>query len=104
MTGRLWITPERWRRIQEIYHRAREPPAGTRRAFLEAACAEEGDPLGEVEALLEHSTADDGFLGRPRMALAAAMISGSGQTLVDLRIGIFERGTRDSAAMPRSRF
>ena len=51
------MTPKRWRRIEELYHRARERAAGPRRAFLEAACAEKVDLRCEVEPLFEHSAA-----------------------------------------------
>jgi hypothetical protein len=49
------MTPERWRRIEKLYHRAHVQPAGPRRAFLEAAYADEVDLRCEVEPLLEHS-------------------------------------------------
>jgi hypothetical protein len=52
VTGSGSLTPERWRRVNEIFHRALERPAADRRAFLDAECG--GDPAlaSEVASLL----------------------------------------------------
>ena len=47
------MTPERWHRIEELFHQARERPLGERSEFLDGAC--DGDPVlrREIDALLE---------------------------------------------------
>src|SRR5205807_7146440 len=59
------MQPERWRRIEDLYHatRAREP--NDRRAFLAAACGSDDDLRRQVEILLEQDTAREGILDRP---------------------------------------
>jgi len=72
---------ERWKRIEEVYHRAVGCAQGERKAFLEGACAGDDAFRREVEALLAVST--EGKLETPALAVAANMISdptGSGLT------------------------
>ena len=59
------MTPDRWSRIEALYHDARARAAPDRSEFLERACV--GDPAlrREVESLLEYEGAADGFLERP---------------------------------------
>src|SRR5438105_5774365 len=54
------MSPERWRRVGELYHEALEHPAEQRAALLAAADA---DLRAEVESLLAQST--EGLLDRP---------------------------------------
>jgi serine/threonine-protein kinase len=51
----------RWKRIEEIFHRADEQPAGERDAFLAQVCGSDDELRREVESLLRHAT-PDGFL------------------------------------------
>jgi hypothetical protein len=54
------MTPERWRRITEIFHAARQQPE--RAAFLEKACGEDAALLQEVEVLLREDAGAVGLL------------------------------------------
>ena len=65
------MTPERWKRTEEIYHAAYALPPGERAAFLAAACAEEEDLRRDVESLLTESESDGGFPEMPALALPA---------------------------------
>lgn len=49
------MTPERWQRIEELFHAARERAAAERASFLAEACEGDASVLSEVEALLAHS-------------------------------------------------
>ena len=60
------MTPERWRRIEQIYHAAREQTSAARRTLLDQACDGDEDLRREVEALLTDSTPDDDILGGRR--------------------------------------
>jgi serine/threonine protein kinase len=59
--------PDRWSRVEALYHAARERDAGERAAFLDAACVGDADLRREMESLLAQPT-DDGFLSVPAMA------------------------------------
>src|SRR5262245_13646012 len=50
------MTPERWSRIEDLYHAARQKDAAGRAAFLAEACAGDDDLRQEVETLLEQPT------------------------------------------------
>jgi len=49
------MTPERWQRIEALYHAALEREAGDRSAFLTEACGDDEGLRREVEGLLEQS-------------------------------------------------
>ena len=49
------MTPERWKRIEELYHEARARPPAERAAFLAAACADDEAMRRDVESLLAES-------------------------------------------------
>ena len=46
------MSPERWRRIEDVYHAALERDSGERPAFLREACRDDSDLRSEVESLL----------------------------------------------------
>ena len=50
------MDPERWKRIEEIYHSALEHEPGGRTAFLAEACHSDADLRREVEGLLAQPT------------------------------------------------
>ncbi|HEV2446280.1 MAG TPA: serine/threonine-protein kinase, partial [Candidatus Sulfopaludibacter sp.] len=53
------MTPERWKRIEDLLRQASEQPPGEREAFLAAACAGDPDLKSEVENLLAPDTASE---------------------------------------------
>ena len=56
------MTPERWKRIEGLYHSAYARPSGERAAFLVAACPDDDALRREVEALLNESGSAEGIL------------------------------------------
>ena len=64
------MTPERWQRIEALYHAAHAQPPDERAAFLADACPEDAALRGEVEALLNDPVSEDEFLRRPALAVA----------------------------------
>ena len=72
------MTPERWKQIEDLYHRADALPAAERSAFLIATCSDEA-LRADVLALLAN---DNGFLDRVdigaarRAAAASIAVSG----------------------------
>jgi eukaryotic-like serine/threonine-protein kinase len=55
------MTPERWRRIEEIFREASEHPEADRDAFLDQACGDDAELRNEVASLLSHE-GEDGFI------------------------------------------
>jgi serine/threonine protein kinase len=84
-------TPDRWHRIEALYHSALERDPAARNAFLDGACGNDLDLRREIESLLAADATGQGFLDRPVAALLAesgtieaqAMI---GQTVSHYRI------------------
>ena len=68
------MTPERWQRIEELYHAAHARPADERAAFLAEACRGDEKLRREVESLLNQSSQDE-FLAAPSLETATGLIS-----------------------------
>ena len=49
------MSPERWQKVEKIYHAALEREPGERAAFLTQDCQGDQDLRSEVEALLAQS-------------------------------------------------
>jgi serine/threonine protein kinase/Tol biopolymer transport system component len=69
------VTPERWKRTEELYHAAWIRPAAERAAFLAAACPDDEGVRREVESLLNESAFDDGLLAGPALVAAADLVA-----------------------------
>ena len=66
------MTPERWQRVEELYHAAHARPAAARAAFLAEACHGDDRLRREVESLLNQPS-DHGFLAAPSLETASAL-------------------------------
>ncbi|HEY6363028.1 MAG TPA: serine/threonine-protein kinase [Vicinamibacterales bacterium] len=75
------MNPERWRRIERIFHSALERPSREREAFLEQECRGDDDLRREVQSLLDRAASAEGFLNGPAAAAAAQMIEGAAPIL-----------------------
>src|SRR5580765_3159871 len=69
------MTPERWKRTEDLYHAARARPSSERAAFLVEACPDDESLLRDVESLLAESESDDGFLGESTLAMSGSMLT-----------------------------
>jgi serine/threonine protein kinase/tetratricopeptide (TPR) repeat protein len=65
------MQPERWRRVEELFHGALSVEEGRRVAFLEESCAGDPDLRIEVESLLARHKEAGSFLESPALDLAA---------------------------------
>jgi Tol biopolymer transport system component len=74
------MSPERFQKIEEIYHAARELEPSRRSAFLARACSGDEELRRELEELLAQDPARDGMFARP----AAGLLNDSA---VDLAAG-----------------
>ena len=72
------MDPERWRRIEELYHSVLEMKPDLRESYLDEACA--GDPSlrREVERLIERQSEAEGFIESPALELAAKALAAEG--------------------------
>src|SRR5262249_16991760 len=72
-TGGPVMTPERWRRIERLYHAALERDTDERAAFLADACAGDEALRGEVESLLRCDVRAENFIEAPALEVAARL-------------------------------
>ena len=63
------MEPERWRRVEELYHRALELGAGSRVAFLEDSCGGDAELRREVESLLAREKQAEHFMEAPALEM-----------------------------------
>jgi eukaryotic-like serine/threonine-protein kinase len=74
------VTPERYRRAQEIFAEALEQPAGSRAAFVARACEGDQELAREAQSLLESFGAlPDDFLAKPAVALVTGSALGESE-------------------------
>jgi serine/threonine-protein kinase len=71
------MEPERWEKIQELFHEAADLPENERRAFLDANCFSDPTLLNEVIALLEADKSPASVLGKQVSEIAGELLTGS---------------------------
>ena len=59
------MSPDRWQRVETLYHAALELEPESRETFLSDACADDADLRYEVESLLSQGDAHTSPLDRP---------------------------------------
>ena len=74
------MNPERWQRIEELYHAALEREESQRAGFLEEACAGDEALRREVESLLSFHQQAGSFIEAPALEEAARALPSSGAT------------------------
>src|SRR6516162_5536227 len=85
------MTSDRWRRIEELYHSAREQEGSQRAAFLKEACAGDDALRREVESLLAQEKGVKGFLEAPASEAAAKLlVKDRGQSWVGRQLGSYQ--------------
>ena len=75
------MEPERWRRIDQLYHAALELQPSQRAAFLEQQCATDSALRREVESLLGYDQKAERFIESPALDLAAQLLAQDGNKL-----------------------
>ena len=73
------MEPERWRRVEELYHAASQVAtkvdAQKRPAFLKDACRDDAALRQEVESLLTHEASAEQFIQVPAFEVAARLMA-----------------------------
>jgi len=77
------MTPERYRRVMELFQAAAGQSADARPAFLAQACVGDDDLRHEVEKMLSADAHPGGFLERPPDDLAADLLRSRSQSPLD---------------------
>ena len=77
------MEPERWRRVERLYHAALELEPGKRAAFLAGACGGDAALKSEVESLLAEAEAADSFLEAPARQQLMEAVGGPVRVLED---------------------
>ena len=70
------MTPERWHRIEELFHAALARGPESRPVFLNEACGADAELRREVESLLAHGEQADTFLKTHRLEATATILLG----------------------------
>jgi serine/threonine-protein kinase len=68
------MTPERWMDVERLFHAALERSPLERAAFLDDSCAGDVELRREVQALLDESSLEDGFLEGQALDAATRLI------------------------------
>ena len=66
------MTPERWQRIETLYHAARDREPEERAAFLDQACQGDEELRRRIELLLAQDSPSEKLLDRPAAVLLPA--------------------------------
>ncbi len=82
------MTPERWQKIEQLYHAALEREASQRAAYLHKVCPGDDALRREVESLLAQEMRPEGFLETPALELAAkVLVEHQSRSLVGQQLG-----------------
>jgi TolB-like protein/Tfp pilus assembly protein PilF len=90
------MTPDRWKRVQEVFAAATEREPGSRAALLDEACRDDPELRTEVESLLSSlGAASSGFLESPAIDAVPALSptnrkAGSPSLVRGARLGPYE--------------
>jgi serine/threonine protein kinase len=84
------MTSDRWQRIEELYHSAREREGNQRAAFRKEACAGDDALRREVESLLAQEKGVEGLLEAPGLAAAKLLVEDPGRSWVGRQIGSYQ--------------
>ena len=69
------MKPERWQKVEEIYHAALERALGQRATFVKEASGGDDSLRKEVESLLAHQPQAENFIETPALEVAARVFA-----------------------------
>jgi serine/threonine protein kinase/Tol biopolymer transport system component/tetratricopeptide (TPR) repeat protein len=86
------MTPERWKKVEEVFESALECSPDERRGYLVEACAGDESLRGQVETLLQSYEAAGSFIEAPVLAPDAArtLIDENSPAMIGRRVGSYK--------------
>jgi serine/threonine protein kinase len=69
------MEPERWQRVEQVYHSVLKVPAEQRSTFLKNECQDDPELQKEVASLLSYESAAAGFIESPAFDVAARLVA-----------------------------
>ena len=85
------MKPERWNKIEQLYHATLERDESQRAAYLLEVCAGDDSLRREVESLLAQETRGNSFLESPALDVAArAMAIDASKSFVGQQLGVYK--------------
>ena len=69
------MEPERWRRVEDLYHRALEMDAARVAEFLQESCGDDTVLRREVESLLAREKDAEHFIDSPALEVMGKLIA-----------------------------
>ncbi len=69
------MKPERWKKVEELYHSALEREPSQRSTFLKDACADDAELFREVQSLLDHEGKVEEFMEAPALEVAGEALA-----------------------------
>src|SRR2546427_3140984 len=85
------MKPERWQRVEKLYHAALERAAESRADFLRAACGDDEELHREVESLLSFKSQAEDFIEKPALEVAAKAVAGDSRaSVIGKQIGSYQ--------------
>jgi hypothetical protein len=69
------MQPDRWRRVEELYHAVMEQEKGQRAAFLESSCAGDETLRVEVESLVAYGQQGGRIIDQPALDVVAGAMA-----------------------------
>ena len=85
------MNPERWQKLDELFHSALARPAEQREAFIAAACDGDDDLRRELESMLDHFEQAGSFIEKPAYEVGAETIVGEdAHSLVGKMLGPYQ--------------
>jgi serine/threonine protein kinase len=84
------MEPERWQRIERLYHKALEQEPGRRAVYLREACGSDQLLLREVESLLVHEEQAQAFIAEPALHLATRDLAHSSELIIGQTLGRYQ--------------
>jgi serine/threonine-protein kinase len=84
------MTPERWRRVDELFHSALEREPAQRAAFVREACAGDEALQREIEKLIAAHEKDGSFIDSPAYADTELLIDDQAVLIAGQRLGSYK--------------
>ena len=86
------MTPERWKKVEEVFERALERPPEERRAYLAQVCSDDDALRSQVETLIQSYEKAGSFIESPAVSFESAptLVDDPANAVIGRRIGSYK--------------